>query len=107
MTYSCPVCMFERLPYRPAEYHICMCCGTEFGNDDAELSHDQLREMWVADGAFWFFGNPPANWNPWKQLIGGWQLASVPFAVKLEAAAADTRIDPTLKLEENYSISFS
>ena len=45
MNHRCPVCMFDRLPYPPADYHICPCCGTEFGNDDAEFSHDQLREL--------------------------------------------------------------
>lgn len=69
MTYRCPVCFYDRLPYPPADYHICPCCGTEFGNDDAEFSYPQLREMWVAGGANWFFGRPPDHWNPWVQLL--------------------------------------
>ena len=69
MKYRCPVCFFDRLPYPPADYHICPCCGTEFGNDDAEFSHQQLREMWIASGANWFFGKPPEHWNPWAQLL--------------------------------------
>jgi len=36
MNYRCPVCFFDELPYPPRDYHICPCCGTEFGNDDAE-----------------------------------------------------------------------
>jgi hypothetical protein len=68
MNYRCPVCAYDHLTYPPADYHICPCCGTEFGNDDAEFSHDQLREMWVAGGAFWFFGKAPEGWNPWTQL---------------------------------------
>jgi len=60
--------MFDQLPYPAADYHVCPCCGTEFGNDDAEYSHDQLREMWLAGGAHWFFGAPPANWNWYVQL---------------------------------------
>ena len=69
MKYRCPVCMFASLPYPPVNYHICPCCSTEFGNDDSDFSHKQLREMWIADGANWFFGRPPAHWNPWTQLI--------------------------------------
>jgi hypothetical protein len=53
MKYTCPVCMFPRLPYPPRDYHICPCCGTEFGNDDADFSYEQLREMWIAGGANW------------------------------------------------------
>lgn len=68
MRYRCPVCFFEDLPYPPRDYHICPCCGTEFGNDDAEVSHRQLREMWIANGANWFFGEPPEDWSPWHQL---------------------------------------
>ncbi len=69
MKYRCPVCMFPSLPYPPSNYHICPCCSTEFGNDDADFSHHQLREMWIASGANWFFGAPPEHWNPWMQLI--------------------------------------
>lgn len=69
MRYRCPVCFFDKLPYPPADYHICPSCGTEFGNDDAELSHEQLREMWVAGGANWFFAKAPEHWNPWIQLL--------------------------------------
>ena len=69
MKFRCPVCAYAALPYPPRDYHICLCCGTEFGNDDARFTHAQLREMWVAVGARWFFGNPLQYWNPWLQLI--------------------------------------
>lgn len=64
----CPVCFYSKLPYPPRDYHICPCCGTEFGNDDVEFSYEQLREMWIAGGANWFFGRAPVGWNPWLQL---------------------------------------
>lgn len=63
--------MYPNLAYPARDYHICPCCGTEFGNDDAEFSHDQLREMWISGGARWFFGRAPEQWNPWLQLIIG------------------------------------
>lgn len=77
MRYTCPVCFYAKLPYPPREYHICPCCATEFGNDDSEFSHEQLREMWIAGGANWFFGRPPEGWNPWLQLINAKQVASI------------------------------
>ena len=78
MNYTCPVCLYKHLPYPPKDYHICPCCSTEFGNDDERYSVIQLREMWVAGGANWFFGRPPQGWNPWKQLIDGGHLEAVP-----------------------------
>jgi hypothetical protein len=79
MNERCPVCAFDDLPYPPNNYHICPCCGTEFGNDDAYYSYAQLREMWVATGAHWFFGKSPERWNPWLQLIrGGYEYALAP-----------------------------
>jgi hypothetical protein len=87
MKYRCPVCMFSEMPYPPADYDICPCCGTEFGNDDAELSHSALLKNWVAADAPWFFGAPPANWNPWLQLIEGGKPEAIPFAVILKATA--------------------
>jgi len=76
MKYRCPVCMFDRLPYPPENYHICPCCSTEFGNDDAHFSHAQLREMWFAGGASWFFGKAPEGWNPSIQLIAAGGLGA-------------------------------
>lgn len=78
MKYRCPVCMYAALPYPPSDYHICPCCGTEFGNDDAEDTHEQLRQSWVEHGTHWFFGDPPPNWNPWLQLIEGGHPELVP-----------------------------
>jgi hypothetical protein len=69
MKFRCPVCGYPSLPYPPNGYHICPCCSTEFGNDDVYYTHEQLREMWIAGGADWFFGRPPEHWNPWTQLI--------------------------------------
>lgn len=67
--YTCPVCYYTKMREAPADYNICECCGTEFGNDDEFTSHDELREEWAAAGAPWFFRNPPVGWNPWTQLL--------------------------------------
>lgn len=78
MKHRCPVCMFDSMPYPPKDYNICPCCSTEFGNDDSAFSHDQLRKMWVATGANWFFGRAPKQWNPWMQLIDAGLAAYIP-----------------------------
>jgi hypothetical protein len=91
MRYTCPVCAYAKLLYPPRDYHICPCCSTEFGNDDAEFTHAQLREMWIAGDARWFFGNPPPYWNPWMQLIAAGLGESVPrfaFAVATSTSYA-------------------
>ncbi len=80
--------MFGGLPYPPADYHICPCCATEFGNDDAEFSHEQLREMWIGAGMQWFFGSPPPEWKPWAQLLDG-----LGMTVTIKAAPASHRRD--------------
>jgi hypothetical protein len=61
--------MYAQLPYPPSDYHICPCCGTEFGNDDVDFTHQQLREMWIAGGSNWFFGKSPEHWIPWMQFL--------------------------------------
>jgi hypothetical protein len=70
--FTCPVCFFNGLRYPPADYTICPCCYTEFGLDDAELSHEQLRRLWIVNGLPWMAANitpPPPGWNPYQQLI--------------------------------------
>ena len=69
MNFRCPVCFFDHLPYPPEDYHICLCCGTEFGNDDQEHTLEELRSTWIADGAKWFYQQPPIGWSPWEQLF--------------------------------------
>ena len=68
---KCPVCAYPEMPYPPRDYNICPCCGTEFGNDDAIVSVDNLRAQWLENGARWFYGNPPLGWNPYLQLMVG------------------------------------
>jgi hypothetical protein len=91
MNYTCPVCAFTRMHAPPRNYEICPCCGTEFGNDDELLTHEQLRAQWIQNGARWFFREPPANWNPWYQLIEGNHAESVPFSGTFVARTATVR----------------
>lgn len=71
MNFRCPVCAYDALHFPPRDYHICPCCGTEFGNDDEGHTHAELRSEWIGSGANWFFGAPPLGWNPYMQLIQG------------------------------------
>lgn len=54
MTYQCPVCAYPEMRRPPIDYYICPCCGVEFENDDCELSHADLRKIWINNGAPWF-----------------------------------------------------
>jgi hypothetical protein len=82
MNFRCPVCFYDRMPYAPEDYHICPCCGTEFGNDDVEHSFEELRYDWIIRGARWFFEQPPAGWS------AAAQLAKVgPYGVHTEGSA--------------------
>jgi hypothetical protein len=69
--YKCPVCFYDKMETPARDYNICVCCGTEFGNDDCDHSYEELRESWIAQGAKWFFREPPLGWNRWSQLSKG------------------------------------
>jgi hypothetical protein len=72
MTYTCPVCGFDQMPFPPEDNNICSCCGTEFGYHDRGRSHHEVRKMWVSKGCRWFSATmtPPADWNPYVQMLG-------------------------------------
>lgn len=69
--HTCPVCGYgDDLDFRPRDYQICGCCGTEFGYDDRTLSHDQLRAEWIQRGCPWFdqLEPRPVRWSAYDQL---------------------------------------
>jgi len=69
-TYTCPVCGFDQLDEPPARFSICPSCGTEFENDDYDVSHAELRRRWIAAGARWWSAHDPIpdGWSPVDQL---------------------------------------
>src|SRR5580692_2322617 len=68
--FLCPVCG-NTLCAPPADFTICPCCATEFGNDDQDWTYEQLRNAWFEKGAQWWSTSQPApdNWNPIKQVL--------------------------------------
>jgi len=70
MSYNCPVCGFDGMPFPATDNNICSCCGTEFGYHDRRTSHDELRRIWISKGAPWFSRamSPPPNWDWVSQL---------------------------------------
>lgn len=84
MTYTCPVCGYQNLPYPPLDYEICPCCGTEFEYHDARRSHAELRLNWVSAGAHWHSTVVPTPdpWDPWSQLVDAGFWDAVPVAAK-------------------------
>jgi len=66
------------MPYPPRDFDICPCCGTEFGNDDVEYTHEELRTAWIENGAQWFYEHPPLGWDPWAQLVDAGRPDLVP-----------------------------
>ncbi len=69
MNHNCPVCG-ATLPWPPNNFHICPCCRTEFENDDADMTHEELRAAWIVNGAHWLGRRVPAPsaWSPEEQL---------------------------------------
>jgi hypothetical protein len=74
--WTCPVCGFTGLTEPPTDqtggptYSICPCCGTQYGADDLDKSHADLRKEWVQSGAQWWSQNEPApeGWSANAQL---------------------------------------
>ena len=74
--YRCPVCFYPDMEDPAQEPNICICCGTEFGNDDYAMTHDELRDEWIAEGMPWFFEEPPPGWSGERQLAFGRERSS-------------------------------
>lgn len=69
MNYTCPVCGYPNLDDAPVNHEICRCCGTQFGYDDCQRSHEDIRKEWIANGAGWFLkGYEPSEWSAEMQL---------------------------------------
>lgn len=74
--FTCPVCGFHDAKLPPFEdgqnnwyQEICPSCGTQFGYDDASLSHQALRLRWIENGAKWSSSAPaPIGFDGLLQL---------------------------------------
>lgn len=70
MTYTCPVCGYNKLEEPPQDWSICPCCRTQFDFTGNPAWYAELRAGWIANGAKWGSNYTPAppNWNPVEQL---------------------------------------
>ena|SRR5579863_2455959 len=102
MTYACPVCGFDQMPFPPSDNNICSCCGTEFEYHDVAKSHQILRRAWMANGCPWFSSAilPPVDWNPYVQMlnaglvdvtVGGKELSLVIEVCGVKVASTASR----------------
>lgn len=68
--YICPVCDYNQMTEPPEDFYICPCCGTEFGNDDFDTSHIELRKQWIDNGMKWFsrYTPKPFGWDAGEQI---------------------------------------
>ena len=79
----CPVCGYNELFSPPKNDMICPCCGTQFGYDDFQKTHEQLRENWLREGTPWHSRRtlPPVGWSAEIQLAqAGYTIRSLSAA---------------------------
>jgi len=63
--YTCPVCEYTKLEVPPENHEICPSCGTEFGFDDFDTTHEMLRFDWICQGKpWWSTAIPPDKPQP-------------------------------------------
>jgi hypothetical protein len=96
--HTCPVCGYSgEVDFRPRDYQICACCGTEFGYDDRVLTNDQLRAQWLSKGCPWFdLDEPrPVGWNAYDQLL---HAGLIPANAEVRATNAETK-RPAIHIE--------
>lgn len=100
MRHMCLVCGFLGMRDAPRDFEICPCCGTEFGLDDVERSHADLRQDWMARGAQWFSKatKPPARWDAMEQLA---EADFLPYANEVDASAP--LVVPVVELRKGKS----
>jgi hypothetical protein len=74
--FTCPVCGFRDVglpPFGDGQdkwyQEICPSCGTQFGLDDCNLSHADLRRRWIEGGTRWWSARPaPPDFDGLRQL---------------------------------------
>jgi ribosomal protein L37AE/L43A len=91
--HTCPVCGYQKLPRPAEEFLICPCCGVEFGYDDANVSHTELRLRWLGSGAPWFSRviAPDLTWTPIKQLAAAGFVSETRITTGSNTASIPTR----------------
>jgi hypothetical protein len=75
--FACRVCGYiqDELPWgndgKTPIFEICVCCGTEFGYNDATIrAVKKYRETWLSEGAKWFKPKfKPRDWDLEEQML--------------------------------------
>ncbi len=88
----CPICTYPKLQEAPrstsggASFEICPSCGFQFGvsDDDDDISYDEWRDQWVAEGMIWSSKGIPRP-KGWKAPVP--PAAPAPVAKKKAAPA--------------------
>ena len=55
----------------PEDHNVCPSCGTEFGLDDSNYTHFELRRMWWMFGLKWQSRTEPQpnDWDALQQML--------------------------------------
>lgn len=111
--YTCPVCGYDDMPSPPRSFSICSSCGTEFGYDDFDTTHEELRLRWLSKGARWFSRSRPAppNWNWYEQLltaqlVDGVRITGTDSAIDPESIAGPPVYPVSIEQHTTYEIRF-
>lgn len=104
----CPVCGFAYLRDDAINHGICPSCGTEFGYDDASISHEILRFEWLRSGATWFDNSvaPPKHWNAWEQVLGAFYRPSIQSVPPRKSAGNDCWANVSIRGDTGATIRF-
>jgi len=98
MTYTCPVCGYDELPYPPEDWMICPCCNTMFEYSEVTRGFDALRRNWIETGAKWGTNDVPrpTYWSPISQLQNiGYDVTDVD-RVAIARAQGETSFAPII-----------
>jgi hypothetical protein len=100
----CPVCGYNKLEFPPKDFTICPSCGTEFGYQDATVSHSVLRQRWISKGMLWHSRvvDQPLFWDANQQLLRANLTFDIPWLknVKFEVEKTLTSVDTGIEREQ-------
>ncbi len=88
--FTCPVCYYTGMQDPPTDYNICVCCGTEFGNDDELCSHADCAPIGLRETRPGFSVRLLSVGMPWTQLHAA-HVALIPYDASLSLHGSPIR----------------